>query len=80
MIKNVQLKRVNKILDVDYDLISSAILLFMSITVCDLGTSSRFIKGHIFDNFIYLFIYIYIYNNNNNIIIYSLLGKQKINI
>ena len=40
MIKNVQLKRVNKILDVDYDLISSAILLFVSIKVCDLGTSS----------------------------------------
>ena len=40
MIKNVQLKRVNKILDVDYDLILSAILLFMSIQVCDLGTSS----------------------------------------
>ena len=44
MIKNVQLKRVNKILDVDYlnyyDLISSAILLFVSIKVYDLGTSS----------------------------------------
>ena len=40
MIKNVQLKRANKILDVDYDLISSAILLFVSIKVCDLGTSS----------------------------------------
>ena len=40
MIKNVQLKRINKILDVDYDLISSAILLFVSIKVCDLGTSS----------------------------------------
>ena len=40
MIKNGQLKRVNKILDVDYDLISSAILLFKSIKVCDLETSS----------------------------------------
>ena len=43
MIKKVQLKRVNKILDVDYnnyDLISRAILLFVSIKFCDLGTSS----------------------------------------
>ena len=44
MIKNVQLKRVNKILDVDYhnhyDLISSVILLFVFIKVCDLVTSS----------------------------------------
>ena len=38
MIKKVQLKRVNKILDVyynNYDLISSAILLFVSINVYD---------------------------------------------
>ena len=40
MIKNVQLKRTNKILDVDYNLISGAILLFVSIKVCDLVTSS----------------------------------------
>ena len=40
MIKKVQLKRDNKILDVDYhnyDLISSAILLFVSIKVYDYG-------------------------------------------
>ena len=35
MIKNVQLKRTNKILDVDYNLISGAILLFVSIKVWD---------------------------------------------
>ena len=40
MIKNVQLKCVNKTLDEDYDLISSAILLIVSIKVYDLGTSS----------------------------------------
>ena len=40
MIKNVQLKRANTILDVDYDLIAGAILLFVSIKVCDLVTSS----------------------------------------
>ena len=33
MIKNVQQKLANKILDVDYDLISGAILLFVSIKV-----------------------------------------------
>ena len=38
----MQLKRANKILDYHnhYDLISGAILLFVSIQMCDLGTSS----------------------------------------
>ena len=40
MFNNVQLKRANKILDVDYELISGAILLFVSIQCCDLVTSS----------------------------------------
>ena len=53
MIKNVQLKRANKILYVDYDLISCIILLFVSIKVCDLGTA--------YIRYIYIYIYIYIY-------------------
>ena len=57
MIKNVQLKRVNKILDVDYYLISSAILLFVSIKDYDLGTSSII---YIYAYSIYIGVYKYI--------------------
>ena len=38
-LKNVQQKQAHKIVDVDYDLISGAILLFVSIKVCDIDTS-----------------------------------------
>ena len=49
MIKNVQQKCANKILDMYYYLISGAILLFVLITICDLGTSSiRFIYVEVF--------------------------------